>query len=312
VVVTPIILDCDPGHDDALAIMLAAAHPAVELLAISTVAGNQTLDKTTRNARRVCDVARIAGVPIVSGRADPLRGERIVAQDVHGVSGLDGPTFGEPVTPVVSADGIGYLRDLLRARVEPVTVVATGPLTNIAAMLLAAPDVASVIDRVVFMGGSTGQGNVTPYAEFNVHADPEAADVVLHSGVPVVMCGLNVTHQALADEVVVERIDAVGSPLAQVCVELLTFFGGTYREIWGFPAPPLHDPVAVALVADPTVVQTVRTRVDIELSGTHTRGATVVDLYARTGRPPNAEVAVGLDTARFWDMIVESVAGLST
>lgn len=308
---TPIILDCDPGHDDALAIMLAAAHPAVELLAISTVAGNQTLDKTTRNARLICDVAGVGGVPIVSGRADPLRGNRIVAQDVHGVSGLDGPAFGTPVTPVVSADGIGYLRDLLRARAEPVTVVATGPLTNIAAVLLAAPDVASVIDRVVFMGGSTGQGNVTPYAEFNVHADPEAADVVLHSGIPVVMCGLNVTHQALADEVVVKRIAAIGSPLARVCVELLTFFGGTYREIWGFSAPPLHDPVAVALVADAAVVQTVRTRLDIELSGTHTRGATVVDLYARTGRPPNAEVAVGLDTGRFWDMIVESVARLS-
>ncbi|MGH3760743.1 nucleoside hydrolase [Actinophytocola sp.] len=307
---TPIILDCDPGHDDALAIMLAAAHPAVRLLAISTVAGNQTLDKTTANARRICDVASITGVPIVAGRAFPLRGRGIVAADVHGESGLDGPSLGPPVTPVTSTDGIGYLRDLLRA--EPATVVATGPLTNIAALLLAAPDVAERIERIVFMGGSTGNGNVTPYAEFNVYADPEAADIVLHSGIPVAMCGLDVTHLALADEAVCERIAAIGSPLARVCVDLLGFFAGTYRDIWGFPAPPLHDPVAVALVAEPGVVETVRTRLDIELTGTFTRGATVVDRYARTGRPPNADVAVGLDVARFWDLVVTAVRTLST
>lgn len=309
---TSIILDCDPGHDDAIAILLAAAHPAVRLLAISTVAGNQTLDKTTVNARRICDVAGIHGVPVVSGRADPLRGTRIVAEDVHGESGLDGPAFGAPVTPLTSDDGVGYLRDLLRERSEPVTVVATGPLTNVAALLLAAPDVALKIDRVVFMGGSTAGGNVTPYAEFNIHADPEAADIVLHSGVPVVMCGLNVTHRALADDAVLDRLAGLGGPLAGVCVELLTFFGDTYRELWGFPAPPVHDPVAVALVADPSVVSTVRTRVDIELTGVFTRGATVVDLHARTGRPPNAEVAVDLDVDRFWDLVVDAVARLST
>ncbi|HEY0453198.1 nucleoside hydrolase [Actinophytocola sp.] len=309
---TPIVLDCDPGHDDALAIMLAAAHPALRLLAISTVAGNQTLDKTTRNAQRICDVAGIRNVPVVAGRAEPLRGNQVVAGDVHGESGLDGPRLGPPVTPVTSTDGIGYVRDLLRARPEPVTVVATGPLTNVAALLLAAPDVAGRIDRVVFMGGSTGQGNVTPYAEFNVYADPEAADIVLHSGIPVTMCGLNVTHQALADADVQQRITAIGSPLARVCVELLGFFASTYRDIWGFPAPPLHDPVAVALLAEPGVVETTRTRLDIELTGTFTRGATVVDLYRRTGRPPNADVAVGLDTGRFWDMVVAAIAALST
>lgn len=307
---TPIILDCDPGHDDALAIMLAAAHPAVRLLAISTVAGNQTLDKTTANARRICDVAGIAGVPVVAGLARPLRGEGIVAADVHGESGLDGPRLGPPVTPLTTTDGIGHLRELLLA--ERATVVATGPLTNIAALLLAAPDVTGRIDRIVFMGGSTGQGNVTPYAEFNVHADPEAADIVLHSGIPVTMCGLNVTHQALAGEDVTARIAAIGSPLARVCVDLLGFFAGTYREIWGFPAPPLHDPVAVAHVAEPGVVETTHTRLDIELTGTFTRGATVVDLYARTGRPANADVATGLDTERFWDMVITAIATLST
>lgn len=306
---TPIILDCDPGHDDALAMMLAAAHPATELRAISTVAGNQTLDKTTANARRICDVAGISGVPILAGRARPLRGTGIVAADVHGESGLDGPAFGPPVTPVASTDGIAALAGLLRE--APATIVATGPLTNVAALLLAFPDVASRIERVVFMGGSTGQGNVTPCAEFNVFADPEAADIVVHSGIPVTMCGLNVTHQALADDEVIARIAAIGSPLARVCVDLLGFFASTYRQIWGFPAPPLHDPVAVAVLAEPGVVTTTRTRLDIELTGTFTRGATVVDLYDRTGRAPNADVAVGLDVAGFWDLVVSAIEALS-
>jgi inosine-uridine nucleoside N-ribohydrolase len=308
-VATPIVLDCDPGHDDALAIMLAAAHPAIELRAISTVAGNQTLDKTTLNARRICDAAGIRGVPVLVGRAQPLRGTGIVAADVHGQSGLDGPAFGPPVTPVTSTDGIAALRDLLRE--APATIVATGPLTNIAALLLAFPGVAAQIERIVFMGGSTGAGNVTPYAEFNVYADPEAADIVLHSGIPVTMCGLNVTHQALADDPVLSRIAAIGSPLARVCVDLLGFFASTYREIWGFPAPPLHDPVAVALVAEPDVVTTTRARLDIELTGTFTRGATVVDLYERTGREPNADVAVGLDAARFWELVIGAIETLS-
>lgn len=298
------VLDCDPGHDDALAIMLAAAHPAVDLLAISTVAGNQTLEKTTLNARRVCDIAGIDDVPIVAG----LPGTGIIAADVHGESGLDGPSFGPVRTPLTSEDGIGYLVDLLRSRSTPVTVVATGPLTNVAALLSVAPE---TVARVVFMGGSTENGNVTPYAEFNVFADAEAADAVVRSGVPVTMVGLNVTHQALADDEVCGRITALDSPLATTCVELLRFFCSTYRDIWGFPAPPLHDPIAVAHVIDPTLVQTVHTRLDVELAGTYTRGATVVDRYGRTGRPANAEVATGLDVPRFWDLMIDAIRVLS-
>lgn len=298
-IVTAVVLDCDPGHDDALAIMLAAADPAIDLLAISTVGGNQTLDKTTLNARRVCDIAGITGVPVVSG----LSGTGIVAADVHGESGLDGPRFGPVRTPLTAADGIGFLVDLMRHR-DPVTVIATGPLTNVAALVAEVPD---RVERVVFMGGSTAEGNITPYAEFNVFADPEAADATLHSGVPVTMVGLNVTHQALADTGICDRITAIGTPLAHTCVELLRFFGSTYRDIWGFPAPPLHDPVAVAHVIDPSIVSTVHTRLDIERAGEFTRGATVVDLHRRTGRPPNAHVATGIDTARFWDLMIDAI-----
>lgn len=308
---TPVVLDCDPGHDDAIAILLAAAHPSIQLLAISTVAGNQTLPKTTLNARRVCTLAGITDVPIVSGLARPLAQDPIMAADVHGESGLEGPRFGPPTVPLASADGVGYLRDLLRGRTEPVTVIAVGPLTNIATLLLAAPDVADRIADIVIMGGSTERGNRTPYAEFNIYADPEAAAVVLRSGIPITMCGLNVTHRALADERVLGRIAAIGGPLAAACVELLSFFAAAYRELYGFPAPPVHDPVAVARVIDPDIVGCVRTRVDVELAGEHTRGATAVDLHARTGREPNALVATDLDADRFWDLVVDAIATLS-
>lgn len=160
------------------------------------------------------------------------------------------------------------------------------------------------------MGGSTERGNVTPYAEFNVHEDPEATDIVLRSGLPVTMCGLNVTHQALATGDVLDRIAALDTPLARICIDLLTFFADSYRRVFGFDAPPLHDPVAVARVIDPAVVTVVKANVVVELAGTHTRGATVVDLHQVTGRQPNVQVATGLDTGRFWDLIVTAIAGL--
>lgn len=191
-----------------------------------------------------------------------------------------------------------------------VTLIATGPLTNVAALLLAHPEAARRLREIVVMGGSTECGNVTPYAEFNVYTDPEAADIVFGSSLPVTMCGLNVTHQALATTDVLDRIAVLGTPFARICVDLLTFFAGSYRRVFGFGAPPLHDPVAVARVIDPAVVTTVETNVTIELAGTHTRGATVADLHQVTGRQPNAQVAVDLDTGRFWDLVVSAIAAL--
>jgi inosine-uridine nucleoside N-ribohydrolase len=306
----PVLLDCDPGHDDALAIMLAAANPAIELLGITTVAGNQTLPKTTLNARRVCTVADITKVPIAAGRDGPLHGQLRTAADVHGESGLDGPEFGEPTVGVEADGAVEFLRRVLHGAAAPVTVIATGPLTNVAALLLADPRSARRIREIVLMGGSTERGNVTPYAEFNIHVDPEAADIVFASGLPVTMCGLNVTHQALATDGVVQRITGLRTPLARICAELLTFFRDRYRR-QGFTAPPLHDPVAVARVIDPSVVTTVDAHVAVELTGTHTRGATVADLQAVTGQRPNAQVAVGLDVSRFWELVVDAIAALS-
>ncbi|GAA4933234.1 nucleoside hydrolase [Streptomyces coeruleoprunus] len=306
----PVILDCDPGHDDAFNILLAAAHPAVQLLGITTVAGNQTVEKTTLNARRVCTVAGIEGVPIAAGLAGPLHGSGIVAPDIHGESGLDGPGFGEPTVPVDGRDAVTFLRDTLRAHPVPVTLVPTGPLSNIAALLLAHPELAARIERIVLMGGSTERGNRTPAAEFNILADPEAADIVFSNGLPVTMIGLNVSHRALATPDVVARIDALGTPLARLCTDLLTYFGTTYREVFGFPAPPLHDPLTVAHLIDPDLITLVHAPVAIELTGTHTRGATVVDLDGVTGARPNAYVGVDVDVPRFWDLVVDAVRAL--
>ena len=275
--VVTVLLDCDPGHDDALAIMLAAASPAIDLLGITTVAGNQTLPKTTLNARRVATVAGITSVPIAAGRAQPLHGRLEPAADIHGETGLDGPAFGEPAVQVEPAGAVEFMRRVILGTDQPVTLVATGLLTNVAALLL---------------------------------AHPEAADIVIRSGLPVTMCGLNVTHQALATGEVLERIAALGTPLARICVELLTFFAGSYRRVFGFDAPPLHDPVAVARVIDPTVVTVTDANVAVELTGIWTRGATVVDLHRVTGRPANARVAVGLDVDRFWDLMVTAIAAL--
>ncbi|MCY0921535.1 nucleoside hydrolase [Streptomyces sp. H27-G5] len=308
----PIVIDCDPGHDDALAIMLAAGDPAIDLLAVTTVAGNQTLDKTTLNALRVCTVAGITGVPVAAGCAHPLVEPLEVAEDVHGVSGIDGPRFPVPTVEAVPGHAVELLRRVLTEHPEPVTLVPTAPLTNIALLLTRHPEVAGRIKEIVLMGGSTERGNRTPAAEFNIHVDPEAADIVFRSGVPVTMCGLNVTHQALATPAVLARFEALDSELGWICVELLRYFAGTYRRLWGFSAPPVHDPVAVARVIDPRIVDCVDAHVAVELHGRHTRGATVVDLHGRLGRPANARVAVGLRTDLFWDRMVAAVAALGS
>ncbi len=273
----PVLLDCDPGHDDAIAIMLAAGDPAIDLLGITTVAGNQTLPKTTLNARRVCTAAGISTVPIAAGRAQPLHSRLLVGADIHGETGLDGPAFGEPTVQAQTVDAIEFMRQVIIEPGRQVTLIATGPLTNVAALMLAHPEAAGRLREIVVMG---------------------------------TMCGLNVTHQALATADVLDRIAALGTPLARICVDLLTFFADSYRRVFGFSAPPVHDPVAVARVIDPAVVTTVETNVAIELAGPHTRGATVVDLHQVTERQPNAQVAVDLDTGRFWDLVVAAIAAL--
>ncbi|MGW1491363.1 nucleoside hydrolase [Streptomyces sp. NPDC002402] len=306
----PIIIDCDPGHDDALAIILAAGDPAIDLLAITTVAGNQTVEKTTLNARRVCTVAGITGVPIAAGCAQPLVQPLLVADDVHGDSGMDGPQFGEPTVDVAPEHAVDLIHRILTTHPEPVTLVPTAPLTNVALLLTRYPDSAAHIREIVLMGGSTGRGNRTPAAEFNIHVDPEAADIVFRSGVPVTMCGLNVTHQALATPEVLARLEGLGTELGRTCAQLITYFASTYKRLWGFDSPPLHDPVAVARVIDPAIVNCVEASVAVELRGQYTRGATVVDMHRYLDRPVNARVAVTLEAELFWDRVIAAVETL--
>ncbi|MFI7060706.1 nucleoside hydrolase [Kribbella sp. NPDC050124] len=303
------VLDCDPGHDDAMALLLAVADPGVELLGVTTVAGNQTVEKCTVNARRVLSLAGVSDVPVARGADRPLVRPLRIADDVHGETGLDGPLFdGDPEVPEAATTAAELMVDVLAKRHEPVTIVATGALTNIATLLADRPDLHANIEQIVWMGGSTERGNVTPYAEANCFVDPEAADQVLRSGVPFTMCGLNVTHQALVTDDVLAAFAGIGTPLARICVEWMTFFASTYRRLWGFTAPPLHDPVAVARVIDPAIVRCVDANVVIETAGEWTAGATVVDLHQYTGRPATARVAVELDTTAYWTKLVDAIA----
>jgi inosine-uridine nucleoside N-ribohydrolase len=307
----PCILDCDPGHDDAVAILLAAGDPALDLRAITTVAGNGTLEKVTYNARRVCTLAGIRDVPIAAGADRPLHRPLETAAHVHGESALDGPALPEPGVPLDERPAVRLMADVLAETTEPVTVLPIGPLTNVAALLEAEPDlVRERVREIVFMGGSTGRGNHAPYAEFNVYVDPEAAERVLASGVPVTMVGLNLTHQAIATPEVIARLEALDTELASVVAGWMTFFASTNREQWGLPGPPVHDACAVALAIDPGVVRSVDAFVAIETDGRWTRGATVVDLHERLGREPNARVAMELDAERFWDLAIDAVERL--
>ncbi|HEY2205072.1 MAG TPA: nucleoside hydrolase [Pseudonocardia sp.] len=307
----PVVLDCDPGHDDAFALWLALGDPGIELRAVTTVGGNGQLAHTTRNARVVCTVAGERSVPIGAGADAPLLRALHPADWIHGVSALDGPEPPEPEIGLDPRGAVALLRDTLLGAPEPVTLVATGPLTNIALLARLHPDALAAAERIVWMGGSTGRGNVTPYAEFNSWVDPEAVAVVLGTGVRFTMVGLNVTHQALVTPEVLAGLVASGTRTAAFGAELLAYYRASYRASQGLENPPLHDPVAMALVADPSLVSCVRARLDVEVHGTETAGATSVDLRGTLGRPPNVEVAVELDAPRFWARLADALRALA-
>src|SRR5216684_1545921 len=299
-----IILDCDPGHDDAIAILLAAHHPEIELLAITTVAGNQSVEKTTRNALKVCSLANIRDIPIAMGMDRPLVRPAKHAPDIHGESGMDGPHIPEPTIELTRQHAVDLLIDLLMNSDGDITLVPTGPLTNIAAAIRQQPDIVPKIKAISLMGGAIGLGNVTPAAEFNIHTDPEAADIVFTCGRPITLVPLEVTHQALATREVTARLRAAQRPVATFAADLLAFFADTYRNVFGFPAPPVHDPCAVAAIIDPTILRAHTMRVEIETRGEWTSGRTVCDVYGQLGRQPNARVGYALDVPRFWEMVI--------
>jgi pyrimidine-specific ribonucleoside hydrolase len=304
----PIILDCDPGHDDALAITLALARPELELLGITTVGGNSPLANTTRNALRVLALLGRSDIPVAPGAERPLLREPWIPVEFHGASGLDGADLPEPAASPRPEGALAMAEALIAGAGRPVTLVATAPLTNVALLLRARPGVRGGIERICLMGGSLGEGNTTAAAEFNIWQDPEAAAIVFASGIPISMVPLDVTHRALFLEPDVARLEALGTRIARVWVDLLRFFAIYHRKRYGWDGSPIHDAVAVAHVAAPGLVSTRPLRVDVETAGELTRGRTVADPEGLRGLPANAEVGVDIDRGRFVDMLVEAIA----
>lgn len=304
----PIILDCDPGHDDALAILLAAQH--AELLGVTTVSGNAPLTATTRNALLTLQLGDI-DAPVHAGAAAPLVGEARYAPDIHGESGLSGPTLPGLRREPASDDAVRFIVDTVRGTDDP-WLVAVGPLTNVALALQEAPDIATKLAGISIMGGSAGPGNRTPTAEFNIWADPEAAKVVFSSGAKLIMCGLNLTHQFTLYEPDVAHIRSLGGPVPTFVADLLDFYGHAYADaFFGRVESPLHDPCAVLAVTHPELLKTAPRHVAIETKGEYTRGMTVVDERGRRARDadlPNAEVAYSIDRDAALSLLIQTFA----
>ena len=303
---TPILIDCDPGHDDAIALLLALGSPEVELLGVTTVHGNQTLEKTTKNALRVLELAGRTEIPVAAGADRPLQRDLVVAGHVHGESGLDGPVLPEPTTAPVGQEAADFLAERI---VDGTVLVPTGPLTNVAQLLERHPDAASKLAEIVLMGGAIAEGNMTPAAEFNIWADPEAAQAVFQSGIDVAMVGLDVTHQALLTSDDAERLRSTGR-IGAFVADLVEFFKVYHRETYGWDGAPIHDAVAVAEVIQPGLVTTRLRNVEVETVSELCRGRTVVDLWRRTDREPNARVGVEIDAEGFFRLLTERIARL--
>jgi len=298
----PILLDCDPGHDDAIALLLALASPELELVGVTTVSGNQTVDKTTANALRVLEFAGRDDIPVAVGADRPLVRERAVAAEVHGETGLDGPDLPPARGVPVDEPAVEFLAERIR---PGVVLVATGPLTNVAQLLDHARP-----ERIVLMGGSIGEGNRTPAAEFNVWCDPEAAARVFSSGIETTMIGLDVTHQAIVTAGDVEELRALGRA-GTLVAELLDFYARFHRlrypELGG---SPLHDPVAVAQVARPGLVEVLPCSIEVDCESEQSRGRTNVDRRGRGPATPGLSVGVGIDAPGFRRLLVERIESL--
>ena len=303
---TKIILDCDPGHDDAVAIMLAGKSPAIDLLGITVVAGNQTLEKTVRNALNVTAWLDI-DVPVYGGCGQPMIREKMIAGDIHGESGLDGPVFPPLEKKAEDMHAVDFIIRTLMASDGDITMVTTGPMTNLAMAMRMEPRIVEKIRRIVLMGGSYTNGNVTPAAEFNIIADADAAYVCFTSGRPITMVGLDVTRKVLCYPKIVERMDKVGNKASRLFVDLMGHFCKTQKEIFGWAGGPLHDPVTVACLIDPTVLTTKPMNAQVDIRSTSSYGRTNCDYFGSMGLPATADVAVDIDVEKFWNMVEQGL-----
>ena len=301
--VQKILYDCDPGHDDAVALMLAAGSPELELLGVTIVAGNQTLDNTGRNACHVLQWLGREEIPVYTGCERPMVRDRVTAGDIHGETGLDGPVFPPLRKRPEPEHAVRFLVRTLMSSQGDVTVVTSGPMTNLAMALRMEPAAAEKIRRIVLMGGSYTNGNVTPAAEFNILADPEAAHVCFTAGRPVTMIGLDVTRKVLCYPEIVERMARADTCASRLFVDLMGHFCRTQKEVFGWEGGPLHDPVTIASLLDPALVVTKPMNVRIDLSHGESYGRTNCDAFGYLGLPATADVAVDVDVPRFWDII---------
>lgn len=305
---TKIILDCDPGHDDALAMMLAIANPEIDLLAVTTSAGNQTPEKTLNNAMRLLTLMHHQEIPVAGGNRTPLLKPLETAGNVHGKTGLDGADLPNPDFEVQPLTAIELIAKTLRESNTPVTLVVTGPMTNAALFLRVYPELKDKIERIVYMGGAMGLGNWTPSVEFNIYVDPEAAKIVMNAGIPLVMAPLNVTHKAQILKPEIDEIGKIDNPVAHAFNGLLNFFE-IYHENpkWGFKGAPLHDPCTITWLIHPEWFKTEQMNVDVETEGELTRGETVCDYYELTGKSKNTEVLLDIDREAFIRFIEDSL-----
>jgi inosine-uridine nucleoside N-ribohydrolase len=306
---TPIILDCDPGHDDAIALLLAVASPEVELIGVTTVAGNTTIDKTTNNALRILELAGRSDIPVYRGADRPFIRPQGIADHVHGESGLDGPDLPPPSTREQELHAVDYLAREIRARDGKVTLIPTGPLTNIGLLFALHPDVRP--ERIVLMGGAIGEGNRSPAAEFNIWADPEAAQRVFLEGLDTTMVGLDVTHRAQIKDEHTERMRGAGR-VGKVVAELMDFYARFHKSRYpDLEGSPMHDPVCVAHVIDSSLMTVLDAFIDVDCSGGPSWGRTNVDWRGREHfGDPNAKVGVDIDGPRFAELIVERISSL--
>ena len=304
--IIPVILDGDPGHDDAIAWVIAAASKRIKILGCSAVNGNCSVDKAAYNAQRVCALLNL-DVPIAAGQSKPLYIQPISApSNIHGESGLDGPALPEPRRELEELDAVELMAKLIEESDEKVTIVATGPLTNVAALITNRHDLKNNIERISIMGGGILYGNWTPAAEFNILVDPDSADIVFNSGIDIIMSGLDVTEKALVFPEDVQAIREINNPVSDIVWQWLEFFYKFHKSI-GYAGAPLHDPCAVMVLLHPQLFELKQMYVQVETCGTYTTGCTVGDYYNVTGNKPNVSCVMNVDRQGFIDQMVQYI-----
>ena len=307
----PIIIDCDPGVDDAIALLLAlASTDALQILGVTAVAGNAPLRLTQKNARRICQLAGRPNVPIYAGCPGPLLQPLVTAAHIHGETGLKGADLPEPTLPLQPQHGVNFLIDTLTQTDQTITLATLGPLTNVAVALIQQPQIVENIEEIVVMGGAITHGNVTPSAEFNIYVDPHAAQVVLGAGAKLTLISLDVTHQALTTPERLTAIRALNTPVSQAAAGMLAYYGVEDAERYGMPGSPLHDPCVIAYLLQPTLFTGREAYVEVDITSPLTLGRTVVDLWRTSDHPANAKVIQTIDADGFYQLLIDHLATL--